>query len=185
MSSDNGIVAFVDLTLDGGHSDRPSPAGSAVANGKQHFASEQKYEISFLPDPGKLVAASRRQLASYFQLPHPQHTHVCRFVGGNGGDLDFAVSVSGTVGVWDIEWKFVACPGEAISFTFGISNPYFWSLQPRGTKTPVESLTINGQEAARDQFNYFKLAGGPWTGAQTVVTTTLAGVVQTSQVTLD
>lgn len=87
-------------------------------------------------------------------------------------------------GRWDIEWKFVPCPGESISFKFEGSNAYFWKLQPQGIETPVEFLTINGKEASRTQDNHFELEGGPWSGAQTVVTTTVAGVSRTSEVSL-
>ncbi|CAM9901943.1 unnamed protein product, partial [Hapterophycus canaliculatus] len=89
------------------------------------------------------------------------------------GDLDFSMSGDGR---WDIEWNFVACPGESISFKFEGSNAYYWKLQPQGTKTPVESLTINGQGASRTDDNHFILEGGLWSGAQTVVTTTVGGV---------
>ena len=97
------------------------------------------------------------------------------------GDLDFAKSGDGR---WDIEWKFVSCPGESISFEFEGSNAEYWKIQPRGTKTPVESLTINRLAASRTLDNFFLLSGGPWEGAQTVETTTVAGVVQTTQVSL-
>eukprot|EP00752_Nemacystus_decipiens_P013640 g12093.t1 len=97
------------------------------------------------------------------------------------GDLDFSVSGDGR---WDIEWEFVPCPGESISFVFEGSNPYYWKIQPRGTKTPVVSLTINGKAAWRTQDNFFELGGGPWNGPQTVVTETMFGVTQTSQVSL-
>lgn len=93
------------------------------------------------------------------------------------------MSMSGD-GRWDIEWKFVACPGETVSFKFEGSNPYFWKLQPQGTKTPVESLTINGQVASRTQDNFFELEGGPWEGSQTVETVTVAGVTEISEVSL-
>ncbi|CAM9495915.1 unnamed protein product, partial [Scytosiphon promiscuus] len=94
------------------------------------------------------------------------------------GDLDFSVSGDGR---WDIEWEFVACPGESISFKFEGSNQWYWKLQPQGTKTPVVSLTINGKAASRTDDNHFVLEGGPWHGPQTVVTTTVAGVIRTSQ----
>ena len=87
-------------------------------------------------------------------------------------------------GRWDIEWEFVPCPGESISFEFEGSNAHYWKIQPRGTETPVVSLTINGQAASRTQDNFFVLEGGPWEGAQTVETTTVAGVTETTQVSL-
>ncbi|CAN0218075.1 unnamed protein product [Scytosiphon promiscuus] len=95
------------------------------------------------------------------------------------GDLDFSVSGDGR---WDIEWEFIACPGEDIAFKFEGSNQWYWKLQPQGTKRPVKSLTINGKAASRTDDNHFVLEGGPWYGSQTVVTTTVAGVTQTSQV---
>ncbi|CAM9416936.1 unnamed protein product, partial [Hapterophycus canaliculatus] len=97
------------------------------------------------------------------------------------GDLDMSVSGDGR---WDIEWKFVPCPGETISFKFEGSNPYFWKIQPQGTETPVESVRINGQRMARTLDNHFELEGGPWEGSQTVETTTVAGVTRTSEVSL-
>ncbi len=95
------------------------------------------------------------------------------------GDLDFSMSGDGR---WDIEWEFVPCPGESISFAFEGSNAYYWKIQPRGTSTPVESLKINGQTAYRSQDNHFILEGGPWEGEQEVTTTTVAGVTQTTMV---
>eukprot|EP00752_Nemacystus_decipiens_P013639 g12092.t1 len=97
------------------------------------------------------------------------------------GDLDFSMSGDGR---WEIEWEFVPCPGESITFQFEGSNAYYWKIQPRGTRTPVVSLTINGQPASRSQDNFFILEGGPWEGAQTVQTTTVAGVTESTQVTL-
>ncbi|CAM9727514.1 unnamed protein product [Hapterophycus canaliculatus] len=97
------------------------------------------------------------------------------------GDLDFSMSGDGR---WDIEWKFVACPGETISFRFEGSNNYYWKLQPRGTKRPVESMTINGKDASRTDDNHFVLDDPSLGGTQTVVTTTVDGVSQTSQVSL-
>ncbi|CAM9496123.1 unnamed protein product, partial [Scytosiphon promiscuus] len=95
------------------------------------------------------------------------------------GDLDFSKSGDGR---WDIKWEFVPCPGESISFKFEGSNQWYWKIQPQGTKTPVVSLTINGQRASRTDDNHFVLQGGPWYGSQTVVTTTVDGVIRTSNV---
>ena len=97
------------------------------------------------------------------------------------GDLDFSMSGDGR---WDIEWEFVPCPGEKIEFVFEGSNEWYWKLQPRGTSTPVVSLAINGEEAKRTDDNHFVLGGGPWKGAQTVTTVTVAGVTQDTQVSL-
>lgn len=98
------------------------------------------------------------------------------------GDLDFAMRGDGR---WFIDWKFVECPGQKLSFVSPSANPYYWKLQPRGTKTPVETLTIDGQRAERsDNDNFFVRtnSGSQWNGAQTVVTTTVAGETETTEV---
>ena len=87
-------------------------------------------------------------------------------------------------GRWDIEWEFVACPGESVSFEFQGSHEYYWKIQPRGTSTPVVSLEINGQKTYRTDDNHFVLDGVLLNGAQTVTTTTVAGVTQTFRVSL-
>ncbi|CAB1107438.1 unnamed protein product [Ectocarpus sp. CCAP 1310/34] len=97
------------------------------------------------------------------------------------GDLDFSMSGDGR---WDIEWKFVACPGEETSFVSPSANPYYWKVQPRGTTTPVVSLTVDGQSAMRTTDNHFEVHndGAAWSGAQTVVTTTVSGVTEIAEV---
>ncbi|CAM9612888.1 unnamed protein product, partial [Hapterophycus canaliculatus] len=98
------------------------------------------------------------------------------------GDLDFAMSGDGR---WFIDWKFVECPGQELSFVSPSANPYYWKLQPRGTKTPVQTLTIDGQRAERsDNDNFFVRtnSGSKWNGAQTVMTTTVAGETETTEV---
>lgn len=97
------------------------------------------------------------------------------------GDLDLGTGLDGR---WEIEWKFVACPGEEVSFKVVEMTPYYWKLQPRGTATPVEWLTIGGRAAARTDDNHFELeheAGNPWFEPQMVVTTTVGGVVEETE----
>lgn len=94
------------------------------------------------------------------------------------GDLDFSQNGDGR---WDIKWEFVKCPGESLTFVFEGSNNYYWKIQPLGTKTPVKTLKINGKTAARQDDNHFVLHG-TFMGTQTVVTTTVDGVTQTSKV---
>lgn len=97
------------------------------------------------------------------------------------GDLDFSMSGDGR---WDVSWQFVPCPGQGVSFVSPSANPWYMKIQPRGTKTPVESLTINGQVAERTDDNHFvrSNSGEGWSGTQTVVTTTVAGETKTSEV---
>jgi len=87
-------------------------------------------------------------------------------------------------GRWDIEWEFVACPGESISFVFEGSHTYYWKIQPRGTSTPVESLEVNGMKASRTDDNFFVLDNVFFEGEQEVTTTTVAGVTQITMVSL-
>eukprot|EP00903_Cladosiphon_okamuranus_P017318 g15956.t1 len=87
------------------------------------------------------------------------------------GDLDLALSGDGR---WDITWRFVPCEDSSDqTFLFEGSNDYYWKIQPRGGKSPVEKLWINGQEAARSQDNFFILEGGPFSGEQEVHTKTV------------
>lgn len=89
-------------------------------------------------------------------------------------DLDFSESGDGR---WDIEWNFVECPGAGDpSFVFEGSNNFYWKIQPRGTATPVETLTVNGVKAAKTNDNFFEIQeGGPFEGPQTVETWTIGG----------
>ncbi|CAN0259808.1 unnamed protein product, partial [Pylaiella littoralis] len=70
------------------------------------------------------------------------------------GDLDFGISGDGRLLV---DWKLVPCPGESTSFHFEGSNGYYWKVQVRGTETPVLTLSINEEEAARTDDNFFEL----------------------------
>ncbi|CAN0373521.1 unnamed protein product [Pylaiella littoralis] len=97
------------------------------------------------------------------------------------GDLDFMLVGDGR---WDISWKFVSCPGEDLSFVSPSANPWYLKVQPRGTKTPVKSLTINGQTADRTADNHFirENTGEGWSGTQTLKITTVAGETETVDV---
>ncbi|CAM9965889.1 unnamed protein product [Ascophyllum nodosum] len=100
------------------------------------------------------------------------------------GDLDFSKSGDGR---WDISWKFVACPGsDKPSFIFEGSHEYFWKIQPRGTKTPVTELTVDGASGVKTDDNFFEIPGAPYPlyGAQTVKTTTMLGKTATQEVSL-
>lgn len=97
------------------------------------------------------------------------------------GDLDFAESGDGR---WDISWKFVDCPGkDKPDFIFEGSNDFYWKMQPRGTSVPVKSLSVNGVDGERVDDNFFVVgSGGPFYGAQTVVTSTEDGVTASQEV---
>ncbi|CAN0347440.1 unnamed protein product, partial [Ascophyllum nodosum] len=100
----------------------------------------------------------------------------------SSGDLDFSKSGDGR---WDISWKFVKCPGSSKpSFIFEGSHEYYWKIQPRGTKTPVAELTVEGASGTRTDDNFFEVFGAPYPlyGAQTVKTTTMLGVTKTQEV---
>lgn len=87
-------------------------------------------------------------------------------------------------GRWEIEWEFVECPGEDISFVSPSANGWYWKLQPRGTKTPVKSLSFAGQSGVRTDDNHFEVrkssGGGGWSGTQTIETTTVEGKKETT-----
>ncbi|CAM9702843.1 unnamed protein product [Pylaiella littoralis] len=86
------------------------------------------------------------------------------------GDLDFSVSGDGR---WDITWRFVPCEASSDqTFLFEGSNDFYWKIQPRGGRSPVERLWVNGVEASRSQDNFFILEGGPFEGEQEVLTKT-------------
>lgn len=69
------------------------------------------------------------------------------------GDLDLSSVGDGR---WDISWELVPCPGEErISFQFEGSNRYYWKLQPRGMRSPVKRVVINGQDAQFTQDNHW------------------------------
>lgn len=93
------------------------------------------------------------------------------------GSIDFGISGDGR---WAVEWEFVACPGEATSFYFEGSHGFYWKFQVRGTKTPVLTLTINGEKAKRTDDNFFELqnSGTEW-GSNTVEFTTVGGITET------
>ena len=98
------------------------------------------------------------------------------------GDLDFAKSGDGR---WDISWKFVACPsGGDPSFIFEGSNAWYWKIQPRGTKSPVKDLWVDGKSATMTQDNFFTAQGGPYYGEQVVKTKTMFGETKTTKVSL-
>ncbi len=81
-------------------------------------------------------------------------------------------------GRWDIEWKFVECPGEDISFVSPSANGYYWKVQPRGTKTPVEYLSFAGQSGVRTDDNHFVFqnwGGDGWSGTQWIESKTVEG----------
>ena len=91
--------------------------------------------------------------------------------------------MTGEDGRWNIEWQFVPCPGEDVSFAFEGSHELYWKIQPRGTATPDETLTVNGQEGSRTDDNHFEVHG-TFNGPQVVVITTVGGDTQTHEVTL-
>ena len=101
------------------------------------------------------------------------------------GDLDFSKSGDGR---WDISWKFVPCPGgsDKPSFIFEGSHEYYWKIQPRGTKTPVVELKVDGAAGTRTDDNFFEVWGAPYPlyGPQTVETKTMDGVTSTQEVSL-
>ncbi|CAM9700723.1 unnamed protein product [Ascophyllum nodosum] len=100
------------------------------------------------------------------------------------GDLDFSKSGDGR---WDISWKFVECPGSSEpSFIFEGSHEYYWKIQPRGTKTPVVELTVDGAAGSKTDDNFFEVPGAPYPlhGAQRVKTTTMMGKTATQEVSL-
>lgn len=98
------------------------------------------------------------------------------------GDLDFSQSGDGR---WDITWNFVPCPGgdDEASFLFEGSNDFYWKIQPRGTKTPVQSLSVNGAAGSRTDDNFF-VVRGDLAGEQSVTTTTIIGATATQDVSL-
>ncbi|CAM9561036.1 unnamed protein product, partial [Ascophyllum nodosum] len=87
------------------------------------------------------------------------------------GDLDFAM---GGTGRWNINWRFVPCDdGDDPTFIFEGSNAHYWKIQPRGSKSPVEKLWVNGEKATRTQDNFFVIQGDePYDGDQEVKTKT-------------
>lgn len=87
-------------------------------------------------------------------------------------------------GRWEIEWEFVECPGEDISFVSPSANGYYWKVQPRGTKTPVKYLSFAGQSGVRTDDNHFvfqKSGGGGWSGTQWIESTTVEGDTESTQ----
>ena len=98
------------------------------------------------------------------------------------GDLDFAKSGDGR---WDISWKFVECPsGGDPSFIFEGSNEWYWKIQPRGTKSPVSELWVDGNKASMTQDNFFTAQGGPFYGEQVVKTKTMFGETKKTKVSM-
>lgn len=98
------------------------------------------------------------------------------------GDLDFSESGDGR---WEISWKFVPCSGgnEEPSFMFEGSHEYYWKLQPRGTKSPVVELSVNGAKGERTDDNFFIVTEGvPFYGEQHVVTKTVGGTTHEMEV---
>lgn len=98
-------------------------------------------------------------------------------------DLDFAQSGDGR---WEIEWHFVECSGGGEPhFVFEGSNNFYWKIQPRGTSTPVERLTVNGIDGVRTDDNFFEIhAPSAFEGDQTVEVWTIAGVYYSLAVSL-
>lgn len=112
-----------------------------------------------------------------------RHTraHTNRCPECSWGDIDFGISGDGR---WDVEWEFVACPEASTTFHFEGSHGFYWKVQVRGTKTPVETLRINDEQAARTDDNFFILqnnSGQEW-GTNTVKITTVGGVTETHEV---
>lgn len=99
------------------------------------------------------------------------------------GDLDFAM---GGTGRWNINWRFAPCKnGGDPTFIFEGSNTYYWKIQPRGTKSPVKKLWVNGVKASRTQDNFFVIQGDePYYGAQEVKTKTILKKRKKTQVSL-
>lgn len=98
------------------------------------------------------------------------------------GDLDFAQVGDGR---WDIEWKFVECPGSGNpSFIFEGSNDFYWKIQARETTTPVAKLWVNDVQARMTQDNFFTIEAGPYYGEQLVRTETILGDTKQTHVAL-
>lgn len=98
------------------------------------------------------------------------------------GDLDFAESGDGR---WDIEWKFVPCPGGEPHFEWQGSHQWYWKIQARGTTSPVEELFVNHRMAQKVTDNFFVMTEGvPLIGKQLVETKTILGDYHAAEVSL-
>lgn len=87
-------------------------------------------------------------------------------------------------GRWDVEWKFVECPGEDLSFVSPSASAWYMKVQPRGTKTPVKTMKIAGKTAARTDDNHFVVqnnSGKGWSGKPTIEIKTVADDSETTQ----
>lgn len=74
------------------------------------------------------------------------------------GSLDLSQDGDGR---WKIRFRFVPCPFEDhLSFLFEGSNDFYWKLQPRGLKYPVDTVTVNGLSSYRTQDNFFIVQNG-------------------------
>lgn len=84
-------------------------------------------------------------------------------------------------GRWDVEWKFVKCPGEEVDFAFEKKEKWYWKIQPQGTETPVKELTVNGVGSTKTDDNFFEPDGAayPLDGKQSVKITTIDGFAKT------
>lgn len=93
------------------------------------------------------------------------------------GDIDLSMSGDGR---WDVSWKFVACPGSSfpVSFLLEGSNDFYKKVQPRGTRGPVRSMSINGIQGRRTVDNFFVFDSGFPASAEAVLSTMLGDTVK-------
>lgn len=92
------------------------------------------------------------------------------------GDIDLS---KGGDGRWEVSWKFIPCPGQKQFFLFEGSNSFYWKLQPRGGKYPIQKIVIAGITGTRtqDNFYFFQNSAGFKTPATIAMTDTMGTVV--------
>lgn len=88
------------------------------------------------------------------------------------GDIDLSKSGDGR---WHVSWKFIPCPGSgSVDFLLEGSNDFYKKVQPRGTKSPVTGMTINGVSGTRTIDNFFEFHA-QFPGSGTAVMKTVLG----------
>jgi expansin (peptidoglycan-binding protein) len=107
------------------------------------------------------------------------------------GDVDFSFAAYKDItGLWphrlSVEWEFVSCAPE-IEGTIKFwpkdgQNPWFTSFYLSGSRYPIKSLKLNGQEMERSPYQFFTLHGSMPQGGATLEITADSGAVVTAKV---
>lgn len=95
------------------------------------------------------------------------------------GDIDLSMSGDGR---WDVSWRFVPCPGSSfpMSFLFEGSNDFYKKVQPRGSRSPVTSMSINGILGSRTKDNFYEFHGHFPASGKVVMSTVLGETIHST-----